>query len=516
MSTFPLLFPEAPHQPHVLVVDDEPAMRTLWVRVLERFGYHVDAVDNGYTALQQLATGHYDVVLTDLNMPQLDGLSLLRAINEQQHNTSVVVITAYASLDTARQALRLGAFDYLTKPLDINELERTVQRCLEMRELQRLRHEREALGEVVALLDVSRAIGATPELQPRVDAFVQQITMRFRPNIVTLSLLDADGRTLRLVGQHGITPPLHSDPCTLPDLPTAAALEDAHRQMTAHLPCPAHLRHVLHVQNRPIGVLELRWPEAAALPGENGRRALDVFAASMAEVLQNGRLYDRLKQQGLRTTVALAAAIDARDPYTRGHSEQVARYVVRLAETLGYAPPWVERLRYAALLHDVGKIAIPDAVLLKSTRLSRSEFELMQQHSVIGANIVASVFTNVSRIVRHHHETWEGTGYPDGLAGEAIPLESRMIAVADAFDAMTSDRAYRAALPVAEAIARLLAGRNTQWQGALVDAFVALIEGEGAALLADKQRAAQRVAYAHDAEHAVVLRSFPPSRSSEQ
>jgi DNA-binding NtrC family response regulator len=146
MSTFPLLFPEAPHQPRVLVVDDEPAMRTLWVRVLERFGYHVDAVDNGYAALQQLDAEHYDVVLTDLNMPQMDGLSLLRTINERQHNTSVVVITAYASLDTARQALRLGAFDYLTKPLDLNELERTVQRCLEMRELQRLRHEREALA----------------------------------------------------------------------------------------------------------------------------------------------------------------------------------------------------------------------------------------------------------------------------------------------------------------------------------------------------------------------------------
>jgi len=516
MSTFPLLFPEAPHQPRVLVVDDEPAMRTLWVRVLERFGYHVDAVNNGYAALQQLDTEHYDVVLTDLNMPQMDGLSLLRTINEQQHNTSVVVITAYASLDTARQALRLGAFDYLTKPLDLNELERTVQRCLEMRELQRLRHEREALGEVVALLDVSRAIGATPELQPRVDAFVQQISMRFRPNTVTLSLLDADGRTLRMLGQHGITPPLHVDAITLPDTPAAAALEDAHRQMTAHLPCLAHLRHVLHVQDRPIGVLALTWPEQVALPGENGRRALDVFAASMAEVLQNGRLYDRLKQQGLRTTTALAAAIDARDPYTRGHSEQVARYVVRLAETLGYASPWVERLRYAALLHDVGKIAIPDAVLLKSTPLSSSEFELMQQHSVIGANIVASVFTNVARIVRHHHETWDGTGYPDGLAGDAVPLESRMLSVADAFDAMISDRAYRAALPVGEALARLQAGRHTQWQSALVDAFVALIEAEGAALLADKERAAQRVVYAHDAEHTVVPRAFTASHANEQ
>jgi len=513
MSTFPLMFSEPPRQPRVLVVDDEAAMRALWVRVLKQLGHHVDAVDNGHAALAQLAAAHYDVVLTDLNMPQLDGLGLLRAINHQYTDTSVILITAYASLDTARQALRLGAFDYLTKPLDIMELERTVQRCLEMRELQRLRHEREALAEVVALLDVSRAIGATPELQPRVDAFVHQIWTRFRPNTVTLSLLGPHERTLRLLGQRGIAPSLQSNDIALPFAPSAAVLEDAHRRLTEQLPCDAHLRHVLHVQDRPVGVLQLTWPDHASLPDEHGRRALDILAASMAEVLENGRLYDRLQQQSVHTIAALATAIDARDPYTRGHSEQVTRYAVRLAESLGYPSAWVERVRYAALLHDVGKIGVPDAVLLKPSRLTNAEFEMMKRHCVIGATIVAAVFPDLAPIVRYHHEWWNGTGYPERLAGDAIPLEARLIAVADAFDAMTSDRAYRAALPVDQALARLRAGRDTQWQGALVDAFVTIIEQNGAALFASKARAAQTVLYdlsaQYHADQSAFLRFYP-------
>lgn len=492
MSTFQMIFPDSVRQQRLLVVDDEPAVRTLWVRVLARRGYQVDAVDNGLEALQQLASAQYDVVLTDLNMPQLDGLGLLQHIRSQYPDIAVIVITAFASLDTARQALRLGAFDYLTKPLDINELERTVQTCLEVRELQRLRHERETLTEVMALLDVSRVVGATPELHTRVEAFIDQLWIRFQPQTITLSLLGLGKHTLQLYGQRGV-PGLSLGDVPLPLVYDAAVLTAAHRQLVPQPPLGTDLLHVLHVQDRPVGVVQLSWPTSNEVLNDHKRRVLEIFAASMAAVLENGRLYDKLKQQSIQTVAALAAAIDARDPYTRGHSEQVMRYAVRLAETLGYDPAFNEHLRYATLLHDVGKIGIPDAILLKPAALTPAEVELMRSHTVIGENIVAMVLEDARPIVRHHHENFDGSGYPDGLAGEAIPLESRLIAVADAFDAMTSDRSYRSALPVDEALARLQRGRGRQWQCGLVDAFVSLIEQEGATLMAYKDRAAQRI-----------------------
>jgi putative nucleotidyltransferase with HDIG domain len=246
-------------------------------------------------------------------------------------------------------------------------------------------------------------------------------------------------------------------------------------------------------------VLELHWRDGADALSDSDAQLLEVFTASMAVALENGRLYGRLKYQNIQTIAALAAAIDARDPYTKGHSEQVTRYAVRMAEAIGMPDPEIERLRYGALLHDVGKIGVPDAILLKPGRLTDAEFEIMKQHPITGARIVGSVLGEVTAMIRHHHEQYDGSGYPDGLAGDAIPFESRLLAVADAFDAMTSDRAYRKGMTIDRALQILCAGRNRQWQGDLVDVLVGLIEREGESLLAFKDRPAQAVsrAYSH-------------------
>ncbi|BCV22233.1 hypothetical protein hamaS1_23020 [Moorella sp. Hama-1] len=144
----------------------------------------------------------------------------------------------------------------------------------------------------------------------------------------------------------------------------------------------------------------------------------------------------------------LARTLEARDGYTRGHSERVAGYVVRLASRLGLETARVEKLRLAASLHDLGKIGIHDAILNKAASLTAAEFVLIKQHPVIGAKILQPLVPLKEQIpwIRHHHERYDGKGYPDGLRGEAIPLGARIIALADSFDAMTSDRPYRRAL----------------------------------------------------------------------
>lgn len=179
----------------------------------------------------------------------------------------------------------------------------------------------------------------------------------------------------------------------------------------------------------------------------------------------------------LETIQALALALDAKDPYTRGHSERVAEYAVQIATEMRLSHSEVEMVRYAGVLHDIGKIGISDAVLNKVGRLTDAEFELIQAHTTIGAHVVKPVgfLRGVSKVIRHHHERYDGRGYPDGLKGEEIPLAARILAVADAFDAMTSDRVYRAGLNREEAELELLKGRGTQFDPQVVDVFVSRV-----------------------------------------
>jgi len=174
----------------------------------------------------------------------------------------------------------------------------------------------------------------------------------------------------------------------------------------------------------------------------------------------------------LPALVALVDTIEARTPYTHGHSLRVTELAVRLAEALRYPPAWIDRLHAAALIHDVGKLGVPDAVLLKQGPLTPEEHLIMERHAAIGGTIVHLVLPELAGIVRAHHERWDGEGYPDRLPGKRIPVEARIIAVADAYDAMISDRPYRPGMTHASATAILQAGRDRQWQAELVDAFL--------------------------------------------
>jgi HD-GYP domain-containing protein (c-di-GMP phosphodiesterase class II) len=424
-------------------------------------------------------------------MPLLNGLGLLRQLKERYPETDAIMITAFGSIDTAKQALKLGAFDYLTKPLELDDLERTVTTCLEMRELKRLRHERETLSEMVALMELSRTISSKLDVGTQVRDFVNQLRNRFKPVSVALSLLDPNEHKLTLLDQKGLQNLDVGRTVAVPKLGSEEQVLRAHAELVQHHEAQNQRVHLLCVQERPVGVIQMTWDESEAQLTDKESQLFEVFTSSMAVALENGRLYSKLKHQNVQTIAALARAIDARDTYTRGHSEQVTKYSVRMGECLKQSELWIERLRYGALLHDVGKIGVPDAILLKPGQLTPDEFEKMKQHPVTGARIVESVLDEVRDIIRYHHEWYNGTGYPDGLRGEEIPLESRVIAVADAFDAMTSDRAYRKGMTVDKAVKILRAGRNEQWQGDLVDVFIDLVNTEAETLLEGKDRPAQ-------------------------
>ena len=185
--------------------------------------------------------------------------------------------------------------------------------------------------------------------------------------------------------------------------------------------------------------------------------------------------YRRLEESSLEAIESLNATVEAKDPDTAGHSLRVQRVAVAIGEQLGLEGNRLDALRFGALFHDIGKIAVPDAILVKPAKLDSWEYERMKMHSADGARIVGKLgrLRETVPIIHHHHERWDGKGYPDGLAADEIPLEAAIVGLADSWDAMTTDRPYHRALTPQEALAEIHGGKGTQFSPLVVDAFLA-------------------------------------------
>lgn len=227
-----------------------------------------------------------------------------------------------------------------------------------------------------------------------------------------------------------------------------------------------------------VGVLQLLNPRGRNVFGEDDQRRMELFAGPLANAIENARLYAQQKRQFFDTVTALAEAVAKRDPYTGGHVGRVVAYVLLLATEMGIEGDELEDLRLAATLHDIGKIAMPDSVLRKPAPLEGEEVTVMRRHPLDGAEIVGRVHELRPLLdgIRHHHERLDGDGYPDGLRGDEIPRMARIIAVADTFDAITTDRPYRRGLAPEQAAAEILEGSGTQYCPVVVDAFRRLFE----------------------------------------
>lgn len=206
------------------------------------------------------------------------------------------------------------------------------------------------------------------------------------------------------------------------------------------------------------------------------RRLNAAYAQTLRYAEDVRQLYQRMQRAISQSLLGLANALEAKDPYTRGHSERVGAWSRRLADALDLGPGDVESVAQAGLLHDIGKIGVPEAVLGKRGPLEPEEWALMRRHPLIGAQIVApfDFLSAGALIIRHHHERWDGSGYPDGLVGQGIPLGARIVAVADVYDALTSTRPYRAALPQREALEHIMGEAGRTLDERVVVAFVGL------------------------------------------
>ncbi len=246
----------------------------------------------------------------------------------------------------------------------------------------------------------------------------------------------------------------------------------------------------LLIKDKAVGVIEVLNKKNYQSFDQEDLKLLQAIASQASTALDNAKLYEKISQAYLDTMAVIAAAIDAKDPYTQGHSERVTKYSLFLAQWSGYPSEQVTMLQYGGTLHDVGKIGIADNILRKPGKLNDDEYQIMKNHTVIGASMVGKVtfLQEGVPLVRGHHERYDGRGYPDGIKGEEIPLGARIIAVADTFDALTSDRPYRPALPLDKALSEITNVAGSQLDPELAPIFVKRFKKDAESLYLYQQK----------------------------
>ena len=341
------------------------------------------------------------------------------------------------------------------------------------------------------LYKVGRKVGSVSQLTRLVGEMTRMTQRTLNASASSVLLLDdqtqellfevAEGqagkrlRRIRLSGQSGIAGWVvhHCKPLIVDDVSKDGRFNEGIDEMTG-FSTKSIICVPLIVHSKTIGVIEvLNKVDGGGFTAQDLETLISV-ASTAAVSIENVRLNQTLLDAYKSTIKALAAAIDAKDPYTCGHSQQVTEYALLGASSLSFSEEELENIEYAGILHDIGKIGIADSILNKPAPLTTEERYVVQKHSMIGANMLKEIpfLEKARRLVLHHHERYDGKGYPDGLKGEAIPMGARLLAVADSFDAMTSDRTYRAALSVNHAISELERCSGTQFCTVAVDAFV--------------------------------------------
>jgi len=335
---------EEPLEDQILVVDDEELICSIFAKRLKKEGYSCITANNGREALNHFYKDMLSLIISDIRMPQMDGMELLKKVKAVDPKMMIIIMTSYPEIDLAVEAMRIGAFDFIIKPVELDLVVLSVKKALERK-----------------------------RLEEEVEAYHHHLEKL------------VDERTAKL-------------------------------QETYHI----------------------------------------------------------LKRAHLDSVKVLVGAIDAKDPYTRGHSDRVRKMSTEMGTKLGFDEKRLESLEYGALLHDIGKIGIKDEVLQKQSSLNPEEYQNIQEHPLIGVKIVEGIdfFKDKITMIRHHHEHFNGNGYPDGLAGEAIPVEARIIAVADTFDAMTSGRPHRGRMPMEDVLMELEKEKGKKFDPHILEVFL--------------------------------------------
>ncbi len=337
----------------VLIVDDDRTIIKVVGISLEKAGFEVQSAESGPKALELVKDKKStpDCVLLDYRMPEMSGIEVLEILKKEYPLIPVIMLTALTDIEIAVETMKIGAFDYVVKPVRKVHLTETVKKALRYRDV----------------------------------------------------------------------------------------------------------------------LIENEW---LANENEEYQKSLEIKVTNRTHELIQA--YKKLKQTNMETVKLLAETIEAKDPYTHGHCNRVRILSSKIARNLGISKDKIETLEYGALLHDIGKIGVSELLLNKHKKLTEAEKRSFQMHTVIGEHILSTVafFKPCLKIIRNHHEWHDGTGYPDEIKGKQIDLSAKIVTIADAFDAMTSTRPYREAMPVETALLEIIKGKGRQFDPSIVNIFI--------------------------------------------
>lgn len=485
------------HNEFRLLVLDDDEMITLALRsYFEGCGYTVDIESNPRRAIEKIRLDHYDILLLDFLMNPICGDKVVEEIRKFNTDLFIILLTGHKDLAPPVKTIReLDIQGYYEKSDKFDQLELLVESCVKsIRQMQTIRRYRDGLNEILGNVTT---LYQDQNPQQLIAAIVEQVrslcheddvfVMLNPQNIPSFSEKVSLVSSLLLSGSGDY----ELDAGQFMRLYYPNFLDAIQRIKSSRQPdlCEQRLALPLHDESGHfLGMIGIHFRQAPAetliqLLTLYSRQAGSAIARMVLHTVLQSRNHQlketnkQLKDSYMETITAVRLMVEAKDIYTRGHPDRVSYYTTLLAKKRIQDPQRLELIRLAGLFHDVGKIGVPDSILTKLGPLSEEEFAQIRRHSELGCQILStmSFFQDIAGIIRGHHERWDGKGYPDGLAGTQIPLESRMIAVADAFDAMTSFRAYRQSLSLDQARAELIRNKGTQFDPQLVDEFLELL-----------------------------------------
>jgi putative nucleotidyltransferase with HDIG domain len=468
----------------IIVIDDEEGMRDWLSFELGQQGYSVVTAENGVEGIEKCKEGKFDIAVIDIKMPGMDGITALDIIKKIDPDIEAIIATGFGTMETSVASMRKGASDYISKPFNVEEITIVIEKAIEKRQMK----------ETVALFEIGKAIFSTVELDQLLKLIIELTVKVLRSDDASIMLFDHEKKLYIAASHFGLSTEIMEN--------TRLAIGERIAGRVARDKQPLLLNDALEQDSRfkdiegprksikssmvlpligktsVLGILNICRMNITDHFGENDLRKAEIFASQIALAVENAYLFKELNSLYMSIIRSLANAIDAKDHYTNRHSENVAGFAAAIAKEMGLNSSDIEKILQASQIHDLGKIGVHDFILNKTEKLSAEEWNEIMTHPLKGAQILEPLgfINDIVEVVKQHHENYDGSGYPHGLKGEEIRLAARIIAAADAYDAMTSDRPYRKALTKEQAITELNKFSNIQFDPGVISAFIKVLE----------------------------------------